>query len=121
MKKNLSREFHLHFEQGWEFENHLKKTKGDIPKALKKMGSDRIMDGYKCFDLAERITEYQAKHQDAKISAVVDEQIIEFEGHKEFIEKLDMDGILFRMEDVENVCKDCISETHKSKPVTENE
>ena len=37
MKKNISREFHLHFEQGWEFENHLKKTKGDIPKALKKM------------------------------------------------------------------------------------
>ena len=79
------------------------------------------MDGYKCFDLAERITEYQAKHSDAKVSVVVNEQIIEFEGPKEFIEKLDRDGILFRMEDVENVCKDCISETHKSKPVTENE
>ncbi len=121
MKKNISYDFHLHFEQGWEFDNHLNDTKGDIPKALWKMGSDRMMNGNKCFDLAERITGYQSKHSDAKISAEVSDHIITFEGPEGFLKELVREGILFNIDDIENMCKDCFSGIHNSKSVHKNE
>ena len=121
MKRKKSYDLHLHFEQGWEFENHLNDTKGDIPKALRKMGMDRMMNGYKCFDLAERIADYRSKHSKAKISADVSDHIITFEGPEEFLKELEREGILFNVDDVENMCKCCFSGIHNSKSVHENE
>ena len=121
MKRKRSYDFHLHFEQGWEFDNHLEVTKGDIPEALKKMGSDRMRNGNKCFDLAERITGYQSKHSDVKISADVKDHIITFEGPEEFLKELEREGILFNVDDVKNMCKDCFSGVHNSKTAHSSE
>ena len=80
-----------------------------------------MRNGNKCFNLAARITEYQSINSDAKISADVSDHIITFEGPEEFLKELKIAGILFNVDDIENMCKDCFSGVHNSKSAHSNE
>ena len=96
MKKHITYELYLNFDQAYEFGEQMLITNGDISTVLRNIGRNLRDDYYSLLDLARRIEDYRSELPDENIEVETDNYQIAFTGPDEFLEELHKRGLLHK-------------------------